>query len=531
MTAPPDPVQLEIFKHRFRAIAEEMGAALCRSAYSSNIKERKDFSCALFDAQGQLLAQAEHLPVHLGSMPLSVQAAIQALNFEPGDSVLLNDPFAGGTHLPDITMVEGVFIHGETRPRFFVANRAHHADVGGMTPGSMPLSNEIFQEGLRIPPLKWRKRGEVDADLLALILNNVRTPREREGDLLAQHAANQIGSQRLRDLCQSVGPEWVTQQGQALQSYATRMMQDVILQIPDGTYAFADALEDDGQGSGPLSICVQLTIQGDKATVDFTGTAPQSRGCVNTILAVTHSAVFYVFRCLLDDEVPSNSGCLAPIAIIAPEGSLVNARFPSAVVGGNVETSQRLVDVLLGALAQALPDRIPAASCGSMNNLIIGGADAGQPFAYYETIGGGHGGGPHGAGLSGHHSHMTNTLNTPIEALELSFPFRVRRYCLRQDSGGAGLNPGGEGLIREIEVLAPASVTLLTERRILAPYGLQGGSPGGLGRNTLIQNGHETPLPGKVQLTLSPGDAVRLETPGGGAWGADFVHRNAGETE
>ncbi|MBT9544201.1 MAG: hydantoinase B/oxoprolinase family protein [Candidatus Sericytochromatia bacterium] len=520
MNATVDPVQLEIFKHRFRAMAEEMGAALCRSAYSSNIKERKDFSCALFDAQGQLLAQAEHLPVHLGSMPLSVQAAIQALHFEPGDSVLLNDPFAGGTHLPDITMVEAVFLDGESSPRFYVANRAHHADVGGMTPGSMPLSREIFQEGLRIPPLKWRKRGQVDADLLALILNNVRTPLEREGDLLAQHAANQIGSKRLIALCQSVGPEMVSQQGVALQAYAARMMRAVIAKIPDGVYAFADALEDDGQGAGPLVIAVTLTVQGENAKVDFSGTAPQSRGCVNTILAVTLSAVFYVFRCLLDNEVPSNSGCLEPIEVIAPFGSLVNARFPSAVVGGNVETSQRLVDVLLGALAQALPELIPAASCGSMNNLIIGGSAGDQPFAYYETMGGGHGGGPLGAGISGQHSHMTNTLNTPIEALELAFPFRVWRYCLRSNSGGAGQFPGGEGLVRELEMLSPASVTLLTERRILAPYGLNGGEAGGLGVNTLIQRGQETPLPGKVQLELKSGDRVRVETPGGGGWGA-----------
>jgi N-methylhydantoinase B len=519
MTAALDPVQLEIFKHRFRAMAEEMGAALCRSAYSSNIKERKDFSCALFDAQGQLLAQAEHLPVHLGSMPLSVQAAIQALRFEPGDSVLLNDPFAGGTHLPDITMVEGVFLDGEKTPRFYVANRAHHADVGGMTPGSMPLSSEIFQEGLRIPPLKWRKGGRVDADLLALILNNVRTPLEREGDLLAQHAANQIGSKRLVALCQIVGPEVVSQQGVALQAYAARMMRAVIAKIPDGFYAFADALEDDGQGAGPLPIAVTLTIQGETARVDFSDTAPQSRGCVNTILAVTLSAVFYVFRCLLDAEVPSNSGCLEPIEVIAPLGSLVNARFPSAVVGGNVETSQRLVDVLLGALAQALPELIPAASCGSMNNLIIGGSAAGQPFAYYETMGGGHGGGPLGAGVSGQHSHMTNTLNTPIEALELAFPFRVWRYCLRKGTGGVGQYPGGEGLVRELEMLSPASVTLLTERRVLAPYGLQGGKPGGLGLNTLIQAGMETVLPGKVQLQLEAGDRVRVETPGGGGWG------------
>jgi N-methylhydantoinase B len=514
-----DPIQLEIFKHRFRSLAEEMGAALCRSAYSSNIKERKDFSCAIFDTYGRLLSQAEHLPVHLGSMPLSVQAAIQAVNFEPGDSVLLNDPFAGGTHLPDITMVEAVFIGSESQPCFYVANRAHHADVGGMSPGSMPLSKDIFQEGLRIPAIKWRKKGLIDTDLLALILNNVRTPREREGDLLAQHAANQIGVSRLIELCQTHGTENVRQQGKALQTYAADMMRAVISKIPDGIYSFADALEDDGCGQGPLAIMLKLTISGDAATVDFNGTAPQTQGCVNTILAVTLSCVFYAFRCLLDSEVPSNSGCLDPIQVIAPQGSLVNAQFPSAVVGGNVETSQRLVDVLFGALAQALPDQIPAASCGSMNNLIIGGSFQGQAFAYYETLGGGMGGGPLGIGASGIHSHMTNTLNTPIEALELSYPFRVRNYALRKNSAGQGLHPGGEGLIREIEMLAPAELTLLSERRSLAPYGLKGGQSGGLGKNILIQAEQTQVLPGKVQISLKAGERIRIETPGGGGWG------------
>ncbi|PIQ23310.1 5-oxoprolinase [bacterium (Candidatus Blackallbacteria) CG17_big_fil_post_rev_8_21_14_2_50_48_46] len=514
-----DPIQLEIYKHRFRAIAEEMGAALCRSAYSSNIKERRDFSCAIFDAQGQLLAQAEHLPVHLGSMPLSVQAAIQALQFEPGDSVLLNDPFAGGTHLPDITMVEGVFLPGEPKPRFYVANRAHHADVGGMTPGSMPLSREIFQEGLRIPPLKWRKKAQIDSDLLALILNNVRTPLEREGDLLAQNAANQIAIERLKTLCLSQSTEQVASMGKALQAYASRMMRAVIAKIPDGVYAFQDALEDDGYQQEPLWIKLQLEIRGEQALVDFSGTSAQTRGCINTILAVTLSSVFYVFRCLLDNEVPSNSGCLEPIQVIAPEGSLVNACFPSAVVGGNVETSQRLVDVLLGALAQALPDKIPAASQGTMNNLSLGGIYQGQPFAYYETIGGGMGASPFGAGASAIHSHMTNTLNTPIEALELSYPLRVRRYALREGSGGIGLFPGGEGLIREMEILSDCELTLLTERRKLQPYGLQGGSSGAKGKNSLQRGPQEIELPGKVQISLQSGDRLRIETPGGGGWG------------
>lgn len=514
-------IELEIYKHRFQAIAEEMGVTLCRSAYSSNIKERRDFSCAIFDARGQAVAQAEHLPVHLGSMPMSVQAALERLSLEPGDSVLLNDPFAGGTHLPDITMVDPVFVPGHDRPAFYVANRAHHADVGGMTPGSMPLAGDIFAEGLRIPPLKWRKRGVIDADLLSLILNNVRTPDEREGDLLAQQAANRIGMQRLIELCETRGSAIVLAQADSLQTYAERMLREVLSTVPDGTYTFTDYLEDDGRGTQNLRLSLSLTIQGDRAEVDFTGTGPQTRGCVNTILAVTVSSVLYAFRCLLDADVPSNAGLLRPLTIIAPEGSLVNARFPSAVVGGNVETSQRLVDVLFGALAQALPDKIPAASCGSMNNLIIGGiTPAGKPFAYYETIGGGMGARPHSDGLSGIHTHMTNTLNTPVEALELSFPFRVRAYHLRPGSGGAGLHQGGNGLVREIELLSDAEVTLLTERRVLAPYGLQGGEPGQTGRNLLIQPDQApSELPGKASLSAQAGDRIRLETPGGGGWG------------
>ena len=517
-------IELEIYKHRFQAIAEEMGVTLCRSAYSSNIKERRDFSCALFDAQGHTIAQAEHLPVHLGSMPMSVQAALDRLQLEPGDSVLLNDPFAGGTHLPDITMVDPVFLAGEAKPAFFVANRAHHADVGGMTPGSMPLSGDIFQEGLRIPPLKWRKRGEIDADLLALILNNVRTPAEREGDLLAQWAANRIGALRLQALCLAHGPEQVRVCATSLQDYAERMLRDVLRRIPDGQYAFSDRLEDDGKGNLDLQIRVEITISGDTATVDFSGTADQTRGCVNTILAVTVSSVLYAFRCLLEAAVPSNAGLLRPLSIIAPEGSLVNARFPSAVVGGNVETSQRLVDVLLGALALALPEQIPAASCGSMNNLIIGGVTrTGQPFAYYETIGGGMGARPWADGLSGIHTHMTNTLNTPIEALELSFPFRVRAYHLRRDSGGPGLYDGGDGMIRELELLDDAEVTLLTERRRLRPYGLAGGEPGASGKNLLIREGQAQTLPGKTSFSARCGDRIRIETPGGGGWG-ETVH-------
>lgn len=514
-------IELALFKHRFQAIAEEMGLSLCRSAYSSNIKERRDFSCAIFDAQGQTIAQAEHLPVHLGSMPMSVQAALERLELQPGDSVLLNDPFAGGTHLPDITMVEGVYLPGEPRPAFYVANRAHHADVGGMSPGSMPMSTEIFQEGLRIPPLKWRKQGQVDADLLQLILHNVRTPLEREGDLLAQQAANHRGIVRLQALAASYGAEQVKAQASRLQDYAEKLLRARLQQIPDGNYCYQDFLEDDGQGNQNLSIAVSLRIKGESAEIDFSGTAAQTRGCVNTILAVTVSSVLYAFRCLLAPDTPSNAGLLRPLKIIAAAGSLVNARFPSAVVGGNVETSQRIVDVLFGALAQALPELIPAASCGSMNNLIMGGQTAdGQPFAYYETIGGGMGANPQAAGLSGIHTHMTNTLNTPLEALELSFPFRAHAYHLRQHSGGQGHFDGGDGLVREIEVLSDTQLTVLTERRRLQPYGLAGGQAGACGKNSLISAGQVHELPAKVSLLLKAGQRIRIETPGGGGWGS-----------
>lgn len=516
-------ITLSLYKHRFESIAEEMGVTLCRSAHSSNIKERRDYSCAIFDAQGRTLAQAEHLPVHLGSMPMSVQSAIQQVSLLPGDSVIVNDPFAGGTHLPDITLIDPVFIDGQLA--FYVANRAHHADVGGMTPGSMPLSSDIFQEGLRIPPLKWRKQGQIDTDLLALILNNVRTPQEREGDLLAQWAANQTAIQRLHCLSQKYGLETLQAQAWQLQDYAENMMRHRLLQIPDGEYAFVDYLEDDGLGHQDLRIQVCIRICEDQAEIDFSGTAPQTVGCINTILAVTVSSVLYVFRCLLEPDVPSNAGLLRPLHIIAPEGSLLNARFPSAVVGGNVETSQRIVDVLLGALSQALPDLIPAASYGSMNNLMIGGIDtrfeANKAFAYYETIAGGHGATAFTKGASGKQAHMTNTLNTPIEALELSFPFRLHAYQLRQNSGGAGLSAGGDGIVRELEVLTDAQVTILSERRRLQPYGLAGGQAGQCGVNLLIEADQTQHLPGKTSFYAKAGSRIRIETPGGGGWGSN----------
>ncbi len=541
-----NPIKLEIFKHLFAAIAEEMGMVLRKASYSPNIKERRDFSCAVFDGQGRMIAQAAHIPVHLGSMPLSVKAAVEhfAGDLRPGDVVVLNDPFRGGTHLPDITMVSPVFGPIPPTPPSlegkggngglgligFVASRAHHADVGGMTPGSMPVGREIFQEGLIIPPVKLVRARKMDADILELILANVRTPQERRGDLSAQIAANQRGAERLVEMVTRYGEVEVTDAEEQLLAYTERMTRRLIESLPDGVYRFTDQLDDDGVNDKPVPITVAVTIRGDAAKVDFTGSAPQQAGSVNAVYAITLSAVYYVFRCLLGLDVPNNSGCLAPIEVIAPPGTVVNALSPAPVAGGNVETSQRIVDVLLGALAQACHGKVPAASQGTMNNVTIGGSAltpypssksgrGEKNFAYYETIGGGMGARPNSDGPSAVHSHMTNTLNTPVEALEYAYPLRVRRYEVRKGSGGDGKFRGGEGIIREIEVLTDCQVTLLSERRKYPPYGLDGGEPGKTGENLLIRGGEKIPLPGKGSVDLRPGDVLSIRTPGGGGYG------------
>ncbi len=530
---PPDPVTLEIFKHLFASVAEEMGVTLRRTAYSPNIKERLDFSCALFDGNGRLLAQAAHIPVHLGAMPASVRAAIdRCAPFAPGDVVILNDPYLGGTHLPDITLVSPVFVESTGRPAsqpaFFVASRAHHADVGGMSPGSMPLSTEIYQEGLIIPPLKIVEAGRNNQAALDLILRNVRTPDERRGDLSAQLAAHEVGARRAREIVARYGIDQALTYAAALLEYAERLTRRAIAAIPDGSYTFEDCLDDDGASNLPLPIKVTLTVQGDSLTVDFSGSAPAVRGSVNAVRAIVESAVYYCVRCVAGalgsgsrgDDVPANAGAFAPIRVLVPEGSLLDAKSPHAVAGGNVETSQRVVDAVFGALAHALPDLIPAASQGTMNNLAFGGVQPDDaPFAYYETMGGGAGAGPARDGASGVHVHMSNTLNTPIEALERAYPLRVRRYAIRRESGGLGLRRGGEGLIREIEFLAPVTATLLTDRRRTQPYGLQGGGPGARGENVLVRDGIESTLPGKAQLQLDLGDVLSIRTPGGGGWG------------
>ena len=523
-----DPVELEIFKSLFISVAEEMGVTLCRSSFSPNIKERKDFSCALFDGDGNTVAQGDHLPVHLGAMPLSVQSAIERIDLEPGDAVVLNDPFRGGTHLPDITLVSPVFVKGRGRPAYFVANRAHHSDVGGIAPGSMALATEIFQEGIIIPPVRLVRRGRIDRDLLSFVLANVRTPEEREGDLTAQLAANRIGERRLVEITRKYGFSKVSAYMRNLQDYSKRIMRRAVCEIPDGDYSFEDRLDDDGVSRKPVRIRVTIRVRGSSAEVDFSGSDGQVEGNVNANFAITLSATMYAFRSIIRGDVPYNSGLIKPIRLLAPEGSVVNARPPAAVAGGNVETSQRITDVLLGALAQAIPDRIPAASSGTMNNITFGGTHpaTGRNFAYYETIGGGMGASPERDGLSGVHTHMTNTRNTPVEALEHYLPVRIRRYSLRRGSGGKGKFKGGDGIAREYEFLAPAQVNILSERRRFAPYGLAGGTPGKKGKNTLVRKGRKLKLGGKVSFRVAAGDMVVVETPGGGGFGKARGRKN-----
>ncbi len=514
-----DPIELELFKNIFVSVSEEMGAVLGRTSFSPNIKERKDFSCALFNQRGETFAQGSHIPVHLGAMPLSVQAAIRAVRFEEGDLVICNDPYKGGTHLPDITCISPVF--DDKKLAFFVANRAHHSDVGGMTPGSMPLATEIFQEGLIIPPLKLVRRGKLNQDILNLILANVRTPDERMGDLMAQLAANEKGKQRIEEIIKKYGLKKILRYTHLIQLYTEKILRKTIREIPDGTYAFTDYLDDDGITEEPVKIGVELTISNDEALIDFSPSSPQVEGSVNANFAVTYSAVLYVFRCLVEEDIPFNTGLMRPLKIKVPKGSVLNAQHPAATAGGNVETSQRIVDVLLGALSQAIPEKIPAASSGTMNNIAFGGYDPfrKRSFAYYETIGGGMGASADSSGLSGIHTHMTNSLNTPLEALENYLPIKIRRYSLRKSSGGTGLHKGGEGIIREYEFSVPTQVTIISERRRFEPYGIRGGKNGKRGRNILISRGKITVLNSKTNIKVCPCDVLRVETPGGGGYG------------
>jgi N-methylhydantoinase B len=525
-----DPVRLEIFKSIFHSVAEEMGGVLRRSAFSPNIKERRDYSCAVFDGGGEVLAMGDHMPVHLGSMPASVDAAIHALELRPGDVALLNDPYAGGTHLPDLTMVMPVYLPRAKKPFFYVANRAHHSDVGGAQAGSMSLSREIFQEGIRIPPVKIFENGRIVRDVLELVLANVRTSREREGDLTAQVAACRVGERRLLEIVRKYGPRETGEYGRHLLDYSAEITRAALREIPDGIYRGEDFLDNDGITDEPIAIRVKIRIRGAQAEVDFTGSSPQCAGSVNAVKAIADSAVFYAFRCLLNDQVPATSGLLRPIRIVAPEGTIVNARPPAAVAGGNVEASQRIVDTLLRALARAVPAKIPAASQGTMNNLTFGGRDTrpgrgGAPFAYYETIAGGMGARPDRDGENGIHTHMTNSLNTPVEVFEHSYPVRVRRYGIRSGSGGAGRHRGGDGIVREIELLVPMQVGMLSDRRKFGPYGLAGGKPGKQGTNELVVAGRRTKVAAKGSFYAPAGAIVRVETPGGGGWGKSGTNR------
>ncbi len=508
-----NPVELSIFASRISAVCDEMGAVLQRTAFSPNIRDRLDFSCAVFDAAGQLCAQAAHIPVHLGSMAYAMADIVADVDWRDGDMLIVNDPFLGGTHLPDVTLIAPVFIDG--RLLAFVANRAHHADIGAESPGSMPVSRSLEEEGLVIPPTRLLRGGRIDATILDGILAATRNPADGRGDFAAQISANRVGAARLGELIRRQGAAAFLAALDQLNDYAERLAASALDRIPDGSYSFEDRMDDDGAGKRDIPIRVRLQVDGGRIHADFSGTAAQVPGNINCPLSVAAAGVFYVFRCLMPAHTPACAGSFRPIRLSAPAGSLLNARRPAAVAAGNVETSTRVVDVVMGALAQALPDDIPAASHGSMNNLAMGGEYDGGAWDYYETMGGGMGAGPRGGGLDAVQTHMTNTLNTPIEVLESRYPLRVTRYAVRDGSGGRGRRRGGDGLVREFEFLHPARATLLTERRYHAPWGLAGGGDGAPGRNLL--NGEE--LPPKVHFAVEAGDRLTIETPGGGGWG------------
>ncbi|CAN5907498.1 hydantoinase B/oxoprolinase family protein [soil metagenome] len=502
-----DAVTLSVLASALSGAAEEMGAVLIRGAYSSNIKERRDCSAALFDAEGKMVAQAEHIPVHLGAMPEAV-ASVMERNPEPGDVFALNDPYSGGTHLPDITLVSPVDNDGEIIG--YAVTRAHHSDVGGMSPGSMPSnSREIYQEGIIIPPVRLVHKGEYVDEILDLILANVRTPDLRRGDLRAQIAANNLAQTRITELVERRGLETVLTAFEEVIAYTERRTREAIRDLPDGEYNAESEIEGDGATDDDIPIKVSVKIEDDEIAIDFTGTSDAVAGNVNCPLAVTRSSCYFALRVLLPGDVPANAGTYAPLTIHAPEGSLVNAESPSAVVAGNVETSQRLADTIMLAFSRAAD--VVASGQGTMNNLIIGGGD----WTYYETIGGGQGAGKEADGPSGVHVGMSNTLNTPIEALELEYPMRVERYELRYGSGGQGAHRGGDGIVRSVRVLEPASLSMLTDRRRHGPPGLEGGEPGQTGQNLL----NDDELPSKASRELREGDVVTIQTPGGGGYG------------
>lgn len=515
------PLELGVFHSLFVSLAEEMGAVLQRTALSPNIVERRDYSCALYDSAGRTIAMGDHMPVHLGSMPLSVRSVREALPLRPGDVAVVNDPACGGTHLPDLTLVQAVFLEDDREPAFYLANRAHHADVGGHSGGSMGLSTDLWQEGVVLPPIRLLARGQRVAPTWRHLLSAVRTPQEREGDLAAQLASLQTGEHRLRALVARYGRPKLDAMAVELLAYTSRAVRALLRGIPNGWWEFTDRLDDDGAGGEAPEIRVRLEVEGESARIDFRGSAPPALGPLNANPAIVRSAVQYVIRCLCADDLPANDGLLEPVTIDVPRGSLLDAGPGSPVAGGNVETSQRIVDALLGALSSAIPDRIPAASQGTMNNLVLSGTRAdGRPFTYYETVAGGAGGHPSRAGASGVHTHMTNSLNTPIEALERALPVRVVRYAYRRGSGGRGRYPGGDGLVRELEALAPLEGTLLADRRRVAPWGLAGGEDGCPGEDRIVRGERLETVRSKGRFALRAGERIRIETPGGGGWGA-----------
>lgn len=518
-----DAATLEVLRNALDATAEEMGAVLRRTAFSPNIKERMDASCAVFDRHAQLVAQAEHVPVHLGSMLSALAPTLaNAQALQEGDVLIVNDPFIAGAHLPDVLFVSAVHTAGQHIG--YVATRAHHSDVGGMEPGSMPgNSREIWQEGLIIPPVLLYRRGVLQTDVERLILANVRTPLERRGDLNAQLACLRVGERRIAELTAKYGADVLMRGMDALLDYADRRMRGRIAQFRPGVYRAQDALDDDGISSEPVPIQVTITIEGDHMVIDFAGSSAQRPGNINAVAPMTHSSVFFALKVVTDASIPANAGAFRAIEIRIPEGCVLNARAPAAVCAGNTETTQRVADVVLRAMAECAPERVPAASQGTMNLISIGGVDPrnGRRYTYVETIGGGQGGRPMGPGQDGIQCNMTNTMNTPVEALEITYPLRVERYELREGSAGAGKNRGGLGMVRALRILDhEARLSLQSDRRRLSPYGLHGGEPGHRGRNLVIDAvGGVHEQPGKVTLTLKPAETVVVETPGGGGWG------------
>ncbi len=510
-----DAIELNVFASRLEAVCDEMGAVLRNAAFSPNIRDRLDFSCAVFGPCGDLAAQAAHIPVHLGSMAYAMRDIVDGVDWAPGDTLILNDPFLGGTHLPDVTVASPVY-GPDASLAAFVVNRAHHADIGCESPGSMPVSSRLDEEGLVIPPTHLVRGGQMQEHVLSRLCAATRNPAETTGDIAAQLGANRVGALRLGELLRDRGRAAFLDGLRAVDDYAETLALDALRALPAGDYGFEDVLDDDGLGQADIPIRLTLRIRDGRIHADFAGTSAQVPGNVNCPLSVAAASVYYVFRCLMPPQTPACAGAFRPLSLSAPPGSLLNARRPAAVAAGNVETSSRVVDVVLGALAYAAPHLVPAASHGGMNNVAMGAASGDRPWDYYETIGGGMGAGAAGGGWSGVQTHMTNTLNTPVEVLESRFPLRVRRYALRRGSGGAGRRRGGDGLIREIEFLAPARVSLLTERRRHRPWGLAGGAAGLQGANWL----NDQPLPAKCQRAVAAGDRLVIETPGGGGWGA-----------